>query len=72
MNTVKRTAAVEPIHANLPPVQAYVKYISDLTGAPHRAVTIPDGTAAYSMGYRFVSVPLSEVDYYVANGATLA
>ncbi len=73
--TLKRqraTAAVEPIHADLQPVLNYVKYISDLTGTPHRAVTIPEGTAAYGMGFRFVSVPLDEVDYYCANGATLA
>jgi hypothetical protein len=73
--TLKRqraTAAVEPIHANLPPVQAYVKYISDLTGVPHRAVTVPEGTAAHGMGFRFVSVSAHELDYYVENGATLA
>ena len=72
--TVKRqraVAAVEPIHATLKPVQAYVKYISNL-GVNHRAMTIPEGTAAHGMGYRFVSVPLNEVEYYVANGATLA
>jgi len=73
-NTVKRqraVAAVEPIHANLQPVLNYVKYISDL-GVNHRALTIPEGTAAHGMGYRFVSVPLNEVEYYVANGAKLA
>ena len=73
--TLKRqraTAAVEPIHTDLQPVLAYVQYISDLTDAPHRAMTIPEGTAAYGMGYRFVSIPLDEVDYYCANGATLA
>jgi len=73
-NTVKRqraTASVEPIHATLKPVQAYVNYISDL-GVKHRALTIPEGSAAHAMGYRFVSVPLDEVDYYLANGATLA
>jgi hypothetical protein len=32
----------------------------------------PEGTAAYGMGFRFVSVPLDEVDYYCSNGATLA
>jgi hypothetical protein len=73
--TLKRqrlTAVVEPIHAYLQPVLNYVKYISDLTGAPHRAVTIPEGTAAYGMGFRFVSIPLDEIEYYIANGATLA
>ena len=68
----RATAAIEPIHATLAPVLAYVKYISDLTGEPHRAVTIPEGSAAHSMGYRFVSVSLYELDYYCANGATLA
>ena len=74
INTIKRqraTAAVEPVHANLQPVLNYVKYISNL-GVKHRALTIPEGTAAYGMGYRFVSVPIDEVDYYLANGATIA
>ena len=68
----RAVAAVEPIHATLAPVLAYVQYISDLKGEPHRAVTIPEGSAAYGMGYRYVSVSIHELDYYCANGATLA
>ena len=62
----------EPIAATLPPVLTYVDRISELTGTSHRAVTIPTGTAAHSMGYRFVSVSLDELDHYLANGATEA
>jgi hypothetical protein len=60
---------MDAIHATLPPVLAYVGHISELTGKPHRAITIPAGSAAYSMGYRFVSIPLDELDHYLANGA---
>jgi hypothetical protein len=62
----------EPIAATLPPVLAYVDRISELTGTSHRAITIPTGTAAHHMGYRFVSVSLDELDHYLANGATEA
>ena len=74
INTIKRqraTAAVEPVHANLQPVLNYINYIKD-RGVLARAMTIPKGTAAFGMGYRFVSIPIDEVDYYIANGATIA
>lgn len=68
----RAAAAVEPIHATLPPVQAYVKYISKLKGETFHAVTIPAGSAAHGMGYRYVSIPADELAHYLANGATLA
>jgi len=61
----------EPIHATLAPVLAYVKYISELKGSPFHAVTIPAGTAAHGMGYRYVSIPDDELEHYLANGAEL-
>lgn len=73
--TLQRQRAVlsiEPIHADLAPVQAYAKRISEETGEPHSVVTIPEGSAAYHMTYRFVSIPDTELDYYLANGAQLA
>lgn len=63
---------VEPIHAQAEPVRAYAKQISELKGEPFSVVTIPDGSAAHRMGYRFVSIPGSELAHYLANGATLA
>lgn len=65
----REVALVEPIHATLAPVLAYVKYISDLKGEPFHAVTIPEGSAAYNMGYRYVSIPGDELQHYLANGA---
>jgi hypothetical protein len=49
-----------------------VAHISDLKGEPFYVVTIPQGTAAYQMGYRYVSVSGDELDDYLANGCSLA
>lgn len=65
-------AAIDPIHAELEPVRRYAQWISQLKKEPHLAVSIPEGTAAYGMGYRFVSIPESERGHYLGNGATLA
>lgn len=73
--TLKRQRAalqVEPIHAQAEPVRAYAKQIAELKGEPFSVVTVPDGSAAHRMGYRFVSIPSSEMPHYLANGATLA
>jgi hypothetical protein len=75
MKTLRKqrdTAAVEPIHATLAPVLAYVRYISELKGETFHAVTIPAGSVAHGMGYRYVSIPDDELAHYLANGATLA
>jgi hypothetical protein len=63
---------VEPIHAKAEPVRAYAKQIAELKGEPFSVVTIPAGSAAYCMGYRFVSIPDSELPHYLANGAAKA
>lgn len=64
--------SVELIHATSGPVFAYAKQLSELRGEPFNVVSIPEGSAAYRMGYRFTSVPESELAYYLANGAELA
>ena len=66
----RASLVVDPIHAEYAPVSAYAKQIAAIKEAPFDVVTIPKGSAAYSMGYRFVSIPHTELDYYLANGAT--
>lgn len=68
----RAAAAIDPIHAELEPVRRYAQWISQLKKEPHLVVSIPEGTAAYGMGYRFVSIPESERSHYLGNGATLA
>lgn len=63
---------VEPIHATVEPVRAYAEQIAKVKGEPFSVVEIPEGTSAYGMGYRFVSIPNTELDHYLANGARLA
>ena len=73
--TLKRQRAVlqvEPIHAQVEPVRAYAKQIAELKGEAFSVVTIPDGSAAYRMGYRFVSISDGELPYYLEHGASLA
>lgn len=73
--TLRRQRAalqVEPIHATLEPVKAYAAQLAALKGTPFHVVTIPAGSAAHGMGYRFASVPDDELPHYLANGATLA
>lgn len=72
--TLKRqraTLEVEPIHAQAKPVCAYAKQIEKIKGEPFSVVTIPEGSAAHRMGYRFVSIPDTELPHYLANGAAL-
>lgn len=63
---------VEPIHATVEPVRAYATQIASTNGEPFSVVEIPEGSTAYGMGYRFASIPNTELDYYLANGARLA
>lgn len=60
---------VEPIHAQAAPVKAYAEQISERQREPHSVVTIPEGSAAHRMGYRFVSIPDDELPYFLENGA---
>jgi hypothetical protein len=68
----QRTAlSVEPIHATAEPVKRYAEQIAELKGEPFYVVTIPNGSAAHGMGYRFVCIPETERAYYVSNGANI-
>lgn len=68
----RAVVVVEPIHAELAPVLAYIAHIAGITGKKHHAVTIPEGTTAHACGYRYVSIPGEELAYYLDNGASLA
>ena len=72
LRRLRESVHVEPIHAKAEPVREYAKQISDLKGVPFSVVTIPEGSAAHGMGYRFVSIPNDELPHYLANGAALA
>ena len=63
---------IEPIHAKRAPVVAYAQQLADFKGEPYSVVTIPEGSAAHRMGYRFVSIPNTELLHYLKNGATRA
>lgn len=39
------------------PVRAYAAQIAAYMGESYRIVTLPDGSTAYSMGYRYASIP---------------
>lgn len=63
---------VEPLHKAVEPVRAYAKQIATLKGEPFSVIAIPEGSTAYIMGYRYASIPNTELEDYLANGATLA
>ena len=64
------TNAISPIHADLTPVRAYAKWISGLK-EKHVVVTIPSGSSAYNMGYRYASIAAKELDFHLKRGASL-
>jgi hypothetical protein len=68
----RETLEVDPIHARIEPVRAYAKQIAEMTGEPFSVMTIPEGSTAHSMGYRYVSIPDDEQHFYLAHGAKLA
>ena len=70
LNAQRATLQIEPIHKLVDPVRAYADHISANKGEPFDVVTIPKGSSAYQMGYRFVSIPRSELAYFIANGST--
>ena len=69
---MKGANGMQPMHAEVEPVKAYAVEVSTLKGEPQCVVTIPEGSAAHQMGYRFVSIPETELAFYLASGAALA
>lgn len=61
----------QPIHQFSAPVIAYAKGITELKGESHVVVSIPEGSQAHKMGYRYVSIPHLELPDYEESGATL-
>lgn len=72
LNKQRETLIVEPIHATLEPVRAYAEQIAKKKGEPFSVVEVAEGSTAHRMGYRFASIPNTELEYYLANGARLA
>ena len=78
MGSISTAASKKPvtsfsaIHAELGPVQRYAQWCAQLKSDARIVVTIPEGSAAYNMGHRYVSIPDAEREHYLANGATLA
>lgn len=71
ISQLRSAMQIEPIHADLTPVKSYAREITNLKSEQFSVVSVPKGTAAHGMGYRFVCIPNSELDYYISNGATL-
>ena len=68
--TQRLLLTVAPIHRQSAPVELYAAQISQVTGRLHTVICIPTGTAAHACGYRFASIPDTELEDYLANGAT--
>lgn len=67
----KPSVSPDPLSAELAPVQRYAEHIHAVTGKTHIVITIPEGTQAHSMGYRFATCEESELPYYTERGATV-
>lgn len=61
----------EAASAAYPPVERYAAALTRLKGVKHHVMSIPKGSAAYQLGYRYVSVPAGELAYYQSKGAQL-
>lgn len=59
------------VHVEADPVRAYVAELGKITGKTHHVITIPAGSPAYEMGYRYTTCPADELDNYMEHGATL-
>lgn len=63
---------VHAIHKDEAPVSAYSQLVSLLRGEPHCVVTVPAGSSMHALGFRFLSVPVSKTEYYIANGSVVS
>lgn len=62
---------MQSMQADVAPVRAYAADLCKITGKTHHVITIPNGSQAFDMGYRYTTCPDDELDYYVQHGATL-
>lgn len=67
-----KTVYPASIHAKKEHVIAYRNEFLKPLGLDHAVVTVPAGSAAYHMGYRFTTCARDELADYIAGGATLA
>lgn len=65
--TLRREPA--PIHCDLAPVCHYAEDLAEQMGERRHVVQIPEGSAAFGMGFRYVSVEDQELGYYQRHGA---
>lgn len=67
----RRRVRPDAIHAEVEPVKAYAQELANFQQQARHVVEIPEGSKAYSMGYRYVSIPDDELQGYIAGGAVL-
>lgn len=59
----------EPCHATEAPVRAYCTELANLHQTPWHVVTVPEGSMAWSLGYRYASVSNADHQSYLDGGA---
>ena len=71
MRPTVRPTAPDSIHADRAPVAAWAAELARM-GKDLVVITVPPGSAAYAMGYRFTTCARDELPDYLAGGATVA
>lgn len=66
-----RRVRPDSIHAQVEPVKAYAQELANHHKAARHVISIPEGSRAYLMGYRYVSIDDEELQGYIAGGAEL-
>ena len=54
---LRAVLVIAPIHVDIEPVERYSRLISEETGVPHGAVSLPKNATSFKCGYRFVCIP---------------
>lgn len=60
------------IHESQAHVELYAEQLHRDFGKDHVVISVPKGSAAYHMGYRWTTCPRAELPDYIAGGAKLA